>query len=137
LIIFNEISGKNIDIEPEAHAYKYGIYSFKGIETPNFYEILIRRGEEYEILGVLGGKSLMEIIKDLISYFDRYPEVPQRLFPLYVNAVTKVYNANSHWEGAYNVKKKRDISEYGDFTDSDTIYRIIEDSDGQIEFFID
>ncbi len=137
LIIFNEINNQNVDRPCESRVYEYGIYSFKGIETPNYYDILIRRGNEYEILGVLNDRSLMETMTKLIAYFYRYPEVPKELFPLYVDAVSNVYNRNSHWEGAFNMKKKRGISEYGSYSDKDTIYRIIEDSGGQLEFHID
>jgi hypothetical protein len=137
LNIRNEIRKENIDTNPKYKDYKYGIYSFWGDMTPIFSEILIRRGNKYEILGMLSGKSLMEIMTELIAYFYRYPEVPKQLFPLYVDAVSRVYRINSHWEGAFNVKKKRDISEYGKELSNDTIYRLIEDSEGQIEFYID
>ncbi len=130
LIIFNEINGENIDQHPEIRAYKYGIYSFKGLEAPNYQEVLIRCGDEYEILGMLNDKSLEETLIKLIAYFYRYPEVPKELFPLYVDAVLRVYNLNFHWEEAFNVKKKRPITEYGKFSEKDTRYRIVEDSDG-------
>jgi hypothetical protein len=112
LNIFNEINNKNIDLYDQDKDYKYGIYSFRGINTPAFSEILIRRGDEYEILGMLNEGDLMDIMIKLIAYFYRYPDIPKELFPLYVDVVSRIYNLNHHWEGAFNVKKKRDISEY-------------------------
>jgi hypothetical protein len=137
LNILNEINNKNIDTHPEVREYKYGIYSFWGDQLPAFYEILIRRGDKYEILGMLNDRSMMETMTKLMAYFYRNPDVPKELFPLYVDAVYRVYNLNFHWEGAYNVKKKRNIEEYGQYSERDTQYRIIEDSEGDIHISID
>jgi hypothetical protein len=132
LLIFNKINGKNIDLYPDTIDYKYGIYIFELFEDPSWSEILIRRGDKYEILEMQGKGSLMNIMIELIAYFHRHPDVPKELYPIYVEVVTSVYNDNRHWYAAYNLKKKRRIDTYGDWHCNDTKYRFIVDSEGEI-----
>jgi hypothetical protein len=136
LNILNMISMNLISEDPPTAEYKFGIYCFWGNMFPILSEILIRRGDEYEILEMVNGNSLMEIMTELIAYFDRHPEVNRYLFPLYVDAVSRVYFENSHWLGANGLDAKGDrtsVSKYGKLS-NDSIYKFIEATKGEFSF---
>jgi hypothetical protein len=134
LSILNLISMEYVEDNPQAGEYKYGIYSFCGDMVHGYSYILMRRNDEYEILemsDMWNGKSLIEIMIELIAYFYRHPDVPNLLFPLYVEAVSYVDYENSHWEIAQGIDIDADHPK-------ESIYRLIEKSNGEpIEYFIE
>ena len=85
-LIIDDI-GKDV-VELVSDNYPYGIYSFELSSSPVFPQIFLRRNNEYEILNT--SRAFSEILKDLIAYFEKYPDVPKKLLPLYTDAVFRV-----------------------------------------------
>ncbi len=53
-------------------------------------------------------RDLTKIIIELVAYFRKHQDVPKALFPLYVDAVSRVFYNNSHYDKEYDNRSNKE-----------------------------
>jgi hypothetical protein len=123
LIIRDIISMKNLSDNSVNENDDFGIYDFRSEKQILDYSLIfIRDGDEFEILDLIN-KNRSKIKSELKTYFHRHPEVPKKLFRLYVDAVLRVKREYLHLERIWGIRIEKDGL-------NDDNYRFINKSSG-------
>ncbi len=115
---------------PKGPAFFRYLWIYDFYDKGQFYKfslILIRNGDEYEILDIIN-MNRSQIRAKLKNYFHRHPDVSKNLFPVYANALNFLRKEHSLIARTWDIRIEKDDN-------NNSIYRYIyKPNDSFIEF---